>query len=104
MIEFLDRLGVGYGCEVWMVRRGDRLGNAHVYDGENEEWLEAIAEDSTRWLGVEHPNLVPLLELAWDGKRLVIVTGDERGPTFIQAASLLTDPVERETWAIGELA
>jgi serine/threonine protein kinase len=104
MVEFLDRFGMGYGCDVWLVRVGDRLANAHVYDDENLEWLDGIANESTRWVGVEHPSLVPLLELAWDGRRLVIVTGDERGPTFVQAASLLTDPVERETWAVSELA
>lgn len=104
MVEFLDRFGVAYGCEMWLVRARERLANAHVYDDENLEWLESIATESTRWIDVEHPSLVPLLELAWDGRRLVIVTGDERGPTYVQAASLLTDPVERETWAIAELA
>ncbi|HSD87358.1 MAG TPA: protein kinase, partial [Kofleriaceae bacterium] len=103
MIEYLDRIGLGSDAEQWLVRREGKLANAFVYFDEDRTWHDGVARHSTHWIGFEHPHVSPLLEITL-AERLVIITGDERGPNLVQMAHELDDLQERETWALSELA
>jgi hypothetical protein len=103
VIEYLDRIGNLYHCEYWVVRVDGALGNARLYDTDSH-LSEDIEGEVTPWLGFEHEHLVPIVALERDPRRIIVITGDERGPSFVQAAELLQDPQERISWAVGELA
>jgi hypothetical protein len=103
MIEYLDRLEIDMDGEVWLVRVDGVLGQARIYHEEDPSWFEQVATESTRWIGFAHPHVVPLLSITL-AERLVVVTGDERGPTIMEVARRLDDPRDREAWALTELA
>lgn len=103
-IEYLEKLGNEYRCETWMVRADGVLGIAHVYEGGDPVWLQLIHADTAPWQGFTHEHLVPVHYAHHEGERLVIVSGDQRGPRVVDAAKLLTEPVDREQWATIEIA
>jgi len=103
MIEYLDKVGVTGDAEQWLVRRDGRLATAYVYFDEDRPFHDQVASHSAHWIGFEHPHVSPLLEIT-HAERLIIITGDERGPNLLQMAHKLEDLRERETWALSELA
>ena len=103
MIEFLERWQSDYRCEKWIVRAGGVVRNAHVYTTEDVEWTREVEAETRPWLGFVHPRIAEIYSLAWSNEHLLIVTGDERGPSFLQAAKRLEDKREREQWAVGEI-
>lgn len=104
MVEFLEKLGVEFRCEQWIVRESGVTATAHVYTDEDVRWLREVEAHTRPWLGFSHPRVAAIRSLSWSGDHLVIVTGDERGPLFLQAAKRLAEPREREAWAVAELA
>jgi hypothetical protein len=104
MVEFLERLGVEFRCEQWIVRVGGIPATAHVYTDEDVRWLREVEAHTRPWLGFSHSRVAAIRSLSWSRDHLVIVTGDERGPFFLQAAKRLDDRREREAWAVAELA
>lgn len=104
MIEYLDRLRSGLVEETWIARIDGRLGNVQIQIEEDVEWTQGMVRGSQPWVGLEHPHLIPLWSITHTGNRLVIATGDERGPNMLEMAHQLTDAREREQWALGELA
>jgi hypothetical protein len=103
MVEFLERLGVGFRTEQWVVRSDGVVRNAHVHVDEDVAWLREVEAHTKPWLGFSHPRVAEVHEISWARDHLVIVVGDERGPSFVRAAKQLDDPREREAWAVAEL-
>lgn len=103
MVEFLERLGVEYESECWLVRADGVTRTAHVYVDEDLEWLREIEHHTRPWLGFKHARIAEIYSISWSRRHLVIVVGDERGSNFLQAAKRLDDPREREAWAVAEL-
>jgi hypothetical protein len=100
-VEFLERMAVDSYGEQWLARAGDTLCNAHVFVEDDEV---AQIETKTRpWLGFAHASVTPILAITREGRRLVIVTGDERGTPILKAAQRVTDALERERWAVAEI-
>jgi hypothetical protein len=102
-VEFLERMAVDSYGEQWLVRAegGNTLRNAHVFFEDDE--LVQIETKTRPWLGFAHPSVTPIHSISRDGRRLVIVTGDERGTPLLRAAQRVTDALERERWAIAEI-
>lgn len=103
MVEFLERLGVGFRTEQWIVRAGGVVRNAHVHQDDDVKWLREVEQQTSAWLGFSHPRVAEIHSISWARKQLVIVTGDERGTYFMRAAKHLTDAREREAWAAAEV-
>jgi eukaryotic-like serine/threonine-protein kinase len=103
MVEFLERIGLGYQRELWLVRTDQVLRTAHVFEDDDREWVDHIEADTQPWLGFVHPRVAEVHDISWSHGHLVIVVGDERGATFLQAARRLADAREREAWAIAEV-
>jgi serine/threonine protein kinase len=103
MVEFLERLGVEFECELWLVRADGITRTAHVYLSEDIDWLRDMEHQTRPWLGFAHPRIAEIHSTSWSRNHLVIVVGDERGTTFPLAAKRLDDPREREAWAAAEL-
>jgi hypothetical protein len=103
MIEYLDRLSENdFGAEVWLVRVDGQLGNAQIYfEDRSADELSNLARKTRGWIGFAHPHVTPILDATFD-RQLVVVIGDERGPTILQMTRQLT-PAEREAWALHEL-
>jgi ABC-type glutathione transport system ATPase component len=94
-VEFLERMAVDSYGEQWLVRAegGNTLRNAHVFFEDDE--LVQIETKTRPWLGFAHPSVTPIHSISRDGRRLVIVTGDERGTPLLRAAQRVTDALER---------
>lgn len=103
MVEFLEKLGVGFRTEQWIVRAGGVVRNAHVHLDDDVAWLREIETHTKPWLGFSHPRVAEIHSLSWSHDHLVIVTGDERGRLLVHAARHLTDAREREAWAAAEV-
>lgn len=103
MVEFLERIGVDDDGELWLVRADGVTRTAHVYSDEDRESAQEIEEHTRPWLGFAHPRIAEIHAISWANGHLVIVVGDERGETFLQAAKRLEDAREREAWAVAEL-
>lgn len=105
MVEFLERLGVDYQCELWLVRADGVLRTAHVFVGDDRDWVRQIEEETRPWLGFSHPRIAEVCSVSWTNEpgNLVIVVGDERGLPFLHAARRLEDPREREPWAVAQI-
>ena len=104
MVDYLERIGMGYRHDLWMVRVGTAFGQAQVFDGTDREWEREIERDTLPWLGFSHERVVPLISVSSTNDRLVIVHGDERGPSIVKMAALLADPDERMRWVVEQVA
>jgi serine/threonine-protein kinase len=103
MVEFLERLGVGFRTEQWIVRADGVVRNAHVFLEEDPAWMREVEAKTTPWLGFTHPRVAEIHSISWARENLVVVTGDERGTYFMRAAKHLSDAREREAWAAAEV-
>jgi len=103
-VEFLERIERGLRSEVWLVRIDGAIATAHVFDHDDHEYCDLIASGTRTWLAFRHPRVVPLLSMSPLLPRLVIASGDERGPSITHAAKQLADAgIDREAWAVGEI-
>jgi hypothetical protein len=103
-LEYLERLEVEPRGERWLAREGEALRNIVVHRDEDPDWLDGIAEGTQPWVGWEHPHVIPIYRLA-RYPRLTLVTGDERGSSFVRSARAL--PVGdrgREAWCVTQIA
>jgi serine/threonine protein kinase len=88
--------------ERWLVRDDGQLRVAWHIQGMTA-WLE-LRYHATRGLaGPIHPRLGVLHRLSLEGGQLVAIVEDDRGPSLVEAAEQLTDPVERENWVVGQI-
>lgn len=104
LLQRLDTSDAPY-TQRWLVRAPDREA-PHIacYVGDDDPDLLARTEQATQaWLGPIHPRIAAIHGVRRDGNKLVIETEDDRGPAFVEAARQLTDPVERERWAIAQI-
>jgi serine/threonine protein kinase len=107
MTEYLERIGQGYRHDLWMVRLanpGGGFGQAQIYDGSDRDWEGAVERETTPWLSFSHERVIPVLSVASTANRLVIVHGDERGPSIHGMAGLLRDTSERTHWSVEQIA
>lgn len=103
-LEFLERLDEDGHIERWIVREGGAVRNAHLYADPDYEWLVDVEQGTRAWIGFLHPRVVPVVSCQWLGTKLLLVIGDQRGPSLLQAARQLANaPVEREAWAVAEI-
>ncbi|HEY5920667.1 MAG TPA: hypothetical protein VIV11_03310 [Kofleriaceae bacterium] len=102
MVEFLERLGMGFRTDQWIVRADGVVRNAHVFHEDDPAWMREVEDKTRPWLGFVHPRFAEIHSISWARDTLVIVTGDERGQLLTRAAKHLTDPAEREAWAVAE--
>ncbi len=105
MTEYLERIGTGDRHDLWMIRVDPMgFGQAQVYDGTDRDWERQVERDTLPWLGFAHERVIPLLSVSSTNDRLVIAHGDERGPSIVKMARLLTDTAERTRWATEQMA
>jgi hypothetical protein len=104
VIEYLERIGAGFQHDVWLVRVNGELGQAQVFHDGDDDWQRKIHDATRPWLGFVHPHVVPVISAELTGARLVIVHGDERGPSITKVAPLIREPAERAVWAIDAVA
>jgi Protein tyrosine and serine/threonine kinase len=104
-LEFLERMEVEAGSEVWIVRDGGVVRNAYVHDDEGDrEWLELVKQGTSAWIGFRHPRVGEVLRCDWIGGKLVVVVSDQRGLSMLRAAKQLpSSSPERERWAVSEI-
>lgn len=103
-VEYLERIGAGFHHDVWLVRVDGALAQALVHHGSDREWEQEIEAGTRRWVRFTHERIVPLLACDHTGERLVIIHGDDRGPSIVKMAGLLADPNERRRWAAEQIA
>ena len=104
MTEYLERVGMAYRHDLWMVRVDGGVGQAQIFDGTDRDWEQEVERETLPWLGFAHERVIPVLSVSSTANRLVIVHGDERGPSIHAMAGLLTDPAERTRWAVEQIA
>ncbi|HEU0031502.1 MAG TPA: hypothetical protein VFQ53_12775 [Kofleriaceae bacterium] len=103
-IEFVERLATEDGWEErWLVRRGDAMPHVLRLRREEPGVREQVARETRRWLGPIHPRLVAIHDVRLELDHVAIETEDDRGPYFATAAQAITDPVERERWAVAQV-
>lgn len=104
-LEFLERVVVELGYEVWIVRDGGVVRNAYVHvDDGDRAWLEAVERGTRPWIGFVHPRVGEVLRCEWIGGKLIVVVADQRGLSMLQGARRLTiGSAEREAWAVSEI-
>lgn len=103
-VEFLERIGMGFHHDVWMVRLDGVFGQAQVYDGGDPEWERQVEAETRPWLAFRHERVAPIWSASRTGERLVVVHGDERGPSITKMAALIADASERLRWAADQVA
>jgi len=103
-VEYLERIGTDYKVEKWIVRFEGTLAIAHVYEGDDGWWTQRIDEDTGLWQTFRHEHVVPVYSSHLYNERFVVIAGDDRGANFVKAATVLTEPGDREQWAVIEIA
>jgi serine/threonine protein kinase len=89
---------------VRLANPGGGFGQAQIYDGSDRDWEGAVERETTPWLSFSHERVIPVLSVASTANRLVIVHGDERGPSIHGMAGLLRDTSERTHWSVEQIA
>lgn len=90
----------------WLAESGGVVRVAWFVEPERDapEWLPRTAELTRAWLGPIHPRIATLHAATLGATHLVAEVDDDRGPTLEDAAAQLADPVERERWAVAQIA
>lgn len=104
-VELVERLTIEEQGERWLVRvpDGEPARVAWVFAGEELSFLRMAADESTMWVGPLHPRVAQLHAIELHEDRLVVVIDDDRGPSLVAAALSLSDPGERERWAVSQV-
>jgi len=102
-VEYVEPLSARDGEERWLVRLADGSSRVvWVVHDVDDDWLEAILRDTRRWVGFQHGRVVALDSIVRVGRMTLAVVGDDRGPTFVDAAQQLAGE-ERERWVIAQI-
>lgn len=104
-LELIERLSLEAEGQRWLVRVEGHAGPrvAWMFTDEDREWLELTDEQTRPWIGPLHPRVSRIFESTWLGQTLAFVLDDDRGPPFVKAAAVLTDPIERERWCVAQI-
>lgn len=117
-LVFIERLSSERRGERWLVRDEEHAEPRVVRTVHGErDWLAQIEQQTRPWLGLLHPRVSQIFEIAWEGEALAkvrdpdwwrgamigVVTDDDRGPPFGRAAAQLTEPIEREGWGVAQV-
>jgi len=95
---------MGFHHDVWMVRIDGTFAQAQVYDGSDRQWEMDVDSGTRPWLTFRHERVSPIFSSSWTNDRLVIMHGDERGPSITKMAALIPDPIERARWSLEQVA
>lgn len=105
-LEFVTRLPSSRSdIEHWLVRADGVEQQALVIDDSGDFRRLHVFEDVEIWLGFAHPAMARVLSSTRiaDG-RVLVVHEDDRGPTLLEAAARIADPLDRERWVVTEIA
>lgn len=106
LVEKLPSDDLAAGVERWLVHDGAIVPRIAVLaDDENDLYWRAIGDHFEPWIGVTHAAFAAHLASgrARD-RRLMVVHEDDRGPTLATAAGWIASPLDRERWAVMQVA
>jgi len=106
LVEQLRSDDLAAGVERWLVHDGaiaPRI--ALLADDKEDLYWRAIGDDFEPWIGVTHAAIAAHIASgrARD-RRLLVVHEDDRGPTLATAAGFIASPLDRERWAVAQIA
>ncbi len=106
LVEPLPSDDLAAGVERWLAHDGDispRI--ALLADDKEDLYWRAIGDDFEPWIGVTHGSFAAHLASgrARD-RRLMVLHEDDRGPTLATAAGFIASPLDRERWAVAQIA
>jgi hypothetical protein len=106
LVEQLSADDLVAGCERWVAHDGAVVPRiALLADDRYEPFWEVIAEHFEPWIGVTHGAIAAHLASGRAGdRRLMVVHEDDRGPTLATAAGWIASPLDRERWAVAQIA
>lgn len=84
---------------------GDLKGIAILADDKDDAMWTTIQDGFEPWIGVTHAAIAAHLASgrARD-RRLLVVHEDDRGPTLATVAGFIASPIDRERWAVAQIA
>jgi hypothetical protein len=106
LVEQLRSDDLAAGVERWVAHDGAIVPRiALLADDTEDAFWRAIGNDFEPWIGVTHPAFAAHIASgrARD-RRLLVVHEDDRGPTLATAAGWITSPLDRERWAVAQIA
>lgn len=106
LVEQLAADDLAGRVERWLVDDGAAVARiALLADDQEELYWQAIERDFEPWIGVTHAGFAAHLASgrARD-RRLMVVHEDDRGPTLATAAGWIASPLDRERWAVAQIA
>lgn len=94
------------GVERWLVHDGAIAPRIAVLADDREDtYWRAIGDDFEPWIGVTHGAFAAHLASGRaQDRRLMVVHEDDRGPTLATAAGFIASPLDRERWAVAQIA
>lgn len=106
LVGLLPSDDLAAGVERWLVHDGAIAPRIALLADEKEDlYWHAIGDDFEPWIGVTHASFAAHLASgrAHD-RRLLVVHEDDRGPTLATAAGFISSPIDRERWAVAQIA
>ena len=106
LVEQLRSDDLAAGVERWVVHDGAIVPRiALLADDKEDLYWRAIGDDFEPWIGVTHAAIAAHIASgrARD-RRLMVVHEDDRGPSLATAAGWITSPLDRERWAVAQIA
>lgn len=106
-MKFLTRLDYDYDAERWLVEAVGQHRIAVIVSGDEPQLVDDVECETARFHGQLHPRMAVIHLSQWLGegvhKRLLFEVDDDRGPTLVDAAASLSDPIERERWSVAQI-